>query len=454
MATISRILILVCVAVSSLSLAGESLRFPPNFRWCVATSAHQIEGGNNNSDWWDYEQIPGAIKNGEKSGLACDHWNRLEEDVRLIQDLGVGTYRFSVEWAKIEPRQGEWDWDAIRHYQHEIALLRQAGIEPMVTLHHFTLPRWVRALGGWEWAGAPRAFAHFAGLMYEALGADVRDWITFNEPMVNLVSGYLAGIGPPAKKVGLEETVVPIRGMLLAHASAYRTLHDMAGKRPVRVGLAHHVRIFDPKHRLSWLDKKGARILDQVFNWAFIDAVETGNLRLSIPFALKMNETIPGLKGTQDFLGVNYYTRDIVDFSIKSPPLFLDRIVRPGAPINDMNWEIYPLGFYRVLKHLASRYPGKPIIVTENGIADSRDDRRMAFLDSHLKFMHRAIEEGVPVEGYCHWSLMDNFEWNEGFGPRFGLYEVDYATFKRTPRASAYHYRRIIQDNAVEIEQR
>ncbi len=433
---------------SAKALALPSHVFPSTFKWCVATSAHQIEGGNDQSDWWDFESQPGRIKNGERSGMAADHWNRVAEDVAIMRGMNVGQYRFSVEWAKLETREGVWNAQAFEHYKEELRLLREAGIEPMITLHHFTLPAWVAARGGWEWSGVDQAFQAFTAKVYEELGAGVRDWVTINEPLVTLLGGYVDGIFPPGQKREISGISEPLVGLLRGHAAAYRVLHKMAADRgaSIRVGMAHHLRIFDAKNFINPLDHVAAKFLDDAANWAIPSSLESGEIKVQIPLMISLKRKIPGLAGTQDFFGVNYYSRDMVDLNVfrKDPVM---RIAKPGSPQNDLGWEIYPDGFYLTLKRIARRFPQKPVIVTENGVADASDRIRGQFIREHVAQMHRAMSEGVPVESYCHWSLLDNFEWAEGFAPRFGLVEIDYSTQKRTPRPSAQVFSKIAGEN-------
>jgi beta-glucosidase len=428
---------LVGVLTPTALLSGnEFVRFPESFKWCVATSGHQIEGHNQNSDWARWERIPGKIKNGDLSGKATDHWNRVAEDAQLIADLNVGYYRMSVEWPRIEPAEGKFSREAIEHYRTEIAELAKRGIRPMITLNHFTLPLWAADRGGWEWSGMPAAFERFTEYVYRQLGADVRDWITLNEPMVVVVFGYLDGRFPPGKK-DPASAIRALQGMLRSHALAYHKLHGLAAEqgRKIRVGVAHHFRIFDPR-TASPVDALIASVLSGAFNWAFPDALQTGRLGLLIP--RPVFKSFKDLKGTQDFIGVNYYTRDFVDrFSLDRGFQEFQLADSKGPPKTDVKWEIYPEGIYRILKSVSARYPHLPILVTENGLADRDDTRRLAFLREHLYQLSRAIKDGVRLEGYCHWSLLDNFEWAEGFGPRFGLYEVNYETLERTPRLSA-----------------
>lgn len=440
---------LVSDAKVSASSEQYNRQFPPGFKWCTATSAHQIEGGNTQSDWWNFEKTAGKIKNGDLSGMATDHWNRIDSDIQLMKNIGVNTYRFSVEWARIEPKQGVWDRLAIDHYRHEIHLLREAGIEPLVTLNHFTLPQWVSDQGGWTWSGIPQAFENYTRFVYGLIGSDVRDFVTINEPMVVLLTGYLAGEFPPlfASSNHFKNAMIQ---MIRSHGIAYHAIHEMAASegRPVRVGLAHHLRVFDPHSKWNPLDRIYAKLLDRVFNWAWFQALHSGFLKVNMPFFMHFKAHIPEAKGTQDFLGINYYTRDMVHFSLKSKT-GADLKTPYGAAKSDLGWEIYPEGLIRVLRRAHAWFPKLPVIITENGIADSQDLKRGSFLVDHLAVLLRALDEGIEVEGYCHWSLLDNFEWLEGFTPRFGLFEVDYSTFQRIPRPSASLFETIARTNRL-----
>lgn len=481
----SNAVLLLLLSLNSSALAAPKsgyVSFPKGFKWCVATAAHQVEGGNDRNDWWDWESLPPVctdqgctckIKGCEKSGRATDHWNRIAEDIRLLQDLGVQQYRLSIEWARIEPTEGTWDLGAVQHYRHEIAQLVAAGVEPLITLHHFTLPRWVRAHGGWVWPGAPEAFARFAVFALREIGPGVRDWVTFNEPMVHLSGGYVLGLTPPGigpkaapapapgeepghpflggaapKKEDIERVIPPARGLLMAHALAYHRMHAEAAAvgKDLRIGMAHHLRAFDAKRRWSPLDRYVAGVIETLWNWVVPNALQDGVFEISIPTMLKHREVIPGLKGTYDFSGVNYYTRDIVSF-VWDKGVSVKLETEVGTPRSDLEWEIYPEGIHRILRETYKRYDRKPILITENGLADRRDSKRIPFLKEHLGWVARAIQDGVRVEGYCHWSLLDNFEWVEGFAPRFGLYEVDYATFERKPRPSARFFSDLTRDN-------
>lgn len=432
---------------SRLFSSEQKIYFGQNFQWCVATSGHQIEGDNFASDWWQWEQIPGHIKNGDFSGRAAGHSELWKKDLELLQALHVSTYRMGVEWSKIMPMQGVVNWVEVARYKAELAAYEMAGIKVMLTLSHFTLPLWVKRLGGWEWEGIDQAFAAYTEIVATHLGATVDYWITLNEPMVLLLAGYQAGVFPPGYKRELKHLTTPLVGMLKAHASSYHRLKSILGAN-VQVGVAHHLRVFDPFHKLNPLDSAAALISDKSFNWTFPQAIQTGVLKMNIPGQVKIKLKIPYLKGTQDFFGLNYYSRDRVKFLIAGKDPFSFRPT-PGASTSDLNWEIYPKGIYRLLKDVAKKFEQMPIYITENGVADANDIQRLEFIHAHLKFIHRAQKEGVPVQGYCHWSLMDNFEWAEGFWPRFGLYHVDYITLTRTARPSALVFANWALENAI-----
>lgn len=442
---------------SSLAHAESALEFsaktpfPEKFQWCVATAGHQIEGYNQDSDWWEFETHPGNIKNGERSGRATDHWNRMEQDVALMKSIHLKQYRFSVEWAKIEPKEGQINRDALKRYARLIRLLKGSGIEPMLTLHHFTFPQWVRAKGGWEWSGTPEAFTRFTRLVYAEMGADVRDWVTVNEPLPHVLGGYLIGAVPPGKKGELKTTIPVFIGMLRSHASAYHALHDMAAKsrRTIRVGMAHHLRTFDPAFLLNPLDHLVASTSDSAWNWMIPDALETGVFKMHVFFLANHEEEIPGLKGTQDYFGLNYYTGDLVALDLFGG---LKTSNRTWTQKNDMGWDIYPEGMYRVLEATHKRYPSQTIMITENGIADAKDRKRTQFLRDHLMEVARAIQNKIPIEGYCYWSLLDNFEWDQGYSPRFGLFQTDYTNFARIHRPSVDYFSEMARTNRFPIE--
>lgn len=425
------------------------MSFPKDFFWGVATSAHQIEGNNRDSDWWHWEQQGSKIRLGEKSAAACEHWNRVEEDIALLQFLGVKMYRFSVEWAKIQDHQGRWNQKNLQHYRRELELLHAAGITPMLSLHHFTHPQWFVDQSGWLNAKSPELFLDFVKQCFLAFGDLVSYYITFNEPMVFLSLGYGANLFPPGYNKP-KACPIALDNILRAHALTYRYLHEQGKNRQQKlmVGMAHHIRSFHPARRYHPIDSLLAWTADQFFHQSLLDALLTGELKIRLPLFGFYQSLIPGLAGSQDFLGINYYSRDYLRFSYRDPNRF--RIEIPaGAPLTDLNWEIYPQGMGEACRRLHKMFPSLPIFITENGLADAQDKLRSAFLFAHLQQLEQLLAEGLPLRGYLHWSLLDNFEWIEGFGPRFGLFAVDYATQKRSPRPSAFYYREIIAGNKL-----
>lgn len=447
----TQILILLFLAVAN----GETLSFPPDFQWCVATAGHQVEGDNVNSDWWAWEQLPGKIANGEKSGKAAYHMERLKEDVGLMKDFGVKTYRFSIEWSRIEPKEGEFDQAAVDYYRHELQLLKKAGISPMVTIHHFVQPQWFSASGGFRRADSPELFLRYVQKLDQEFGADINLWVTFNEPTVVLIGGFGLGFMPPGEK-GWDYWDYMIN-ILKAHAKAYHFLHAQADARgrKIQVGMAHHLR---PGVGSNWLLHQGVKIANFFLTWNIPAAVTSGVVRgfprvnilgLKIPYYKKM--TVDGLKDTQDFIGINYYTREKIALSLKAP--YLIRTPLDGMTGSDLNWGIDPKGFYEVLKICDQMFPKIPFYITENGLADAKDQWRESFVVTHLEELHRAMKDFKHrVEGYCHWSMMDNFEWQEGYTPRFGLFRTNYKKRgERTIKKSAIRVKEIFKSGKLKL---
>jgi beta-glucosidase len=425
------------------------LAFPPSFLFGTATAATQIEGGCTTSDWFAFAREPGRIAHGDRPDVACDAWRLWEHDVALQRSLGLGAHRMSIEWARIEPRDGEIDRAALDRYRAMVGALRDAAIEPMVTLHHFTLPAWLASRGGVLAEDFPSRLARFARVAAGALGDLVRFWITINEPNVLAAQSFLLGAWPPAQTSPIAAVRAHQR-LLEAHVAAYRALKE--ARAGAQVGVAHHLRVAEPE-RPTAVDRGAARVFARVFNDAFAIALCEGTmygpLDALVP-RVRGGFRVAEARGTQDFFGINYYSRDLVRFSLEHPAeLFLARRVPEGAPVSDLGWEIYPRGL-GVLVRRWGRRSGLPVYVTENGIADAADARRASFLTSHLAEIAGAIAEGVDVRGYFHWSLLDNFEWAEGYAPRFGLVEVDYATQARRVRESGRLYARIARDRALE----
>jgi len=413
---------------------------PPGFLLGAATSAYQIEGGNHN-DWteWEKGRYPDGtphVLDGTSATRAADSWNLWRSDLSALQLLGANVYRLGVEWSRLEPTEGAWDEAAAARYREMFAALRAAGITPIVTLYHFTLPTWVAARGGWDWAGAPAALASFAGRAGSAFGDLVDWWCTINEPNVLVAKGYLAGQWPPGAR-DPRRAALALAALMRAHGLMARALRDNdridadGDGRATRVGIAQNLRIFDP-YSANPVDGIVAGAADDFYNQAFLDAVTLGRVRVVLPQVIDIDEPFPDLAGSLDYLGVNYYTRDLVVGHLSGPNVYTPAS-SPDRPRNDLGWEIYPEGLYRLLLRYAHR--GWPLLVTENGVADGRDLLRSNFLRAHIYALDRARAEGVEVIGYIYWSLIDNFEWSHGYRGHFGLYSIDFddPTLTRRP---------------------
>lgn len=399
-------------------------RFPEGFLWGAATSAHQTEGCNENTDWWQAERL-GTVRH--ESGRACDLWNRYAEDIQLLERLGLNAFRMSVEWARIEPEPGRFDQAALDHYRRMVELQRERGIEPIVTLHHFTNPLWVTQRGAWTNSEVVDRFAAYADRVGRTLGDLVQWWVTLNEPTVFAIFGYVTGGWPPHKRRDFLGYFRHVRHCARAHAAARAALK--AQRSDAMVSLAMHLNPLDPVHRWDPTDHVAKWIYDWLWQGRFLDRVE------------------PHL----DWVGVNYYFRLMVRWDMFPWRFFEEPEMGPHDK-TEFGTEIYPEGLYRVLKRVGKM--GKPVIITENGIADANDDQRAAYIVEHLRCAHRALQEGVDLRGYLHWSLMDNFEWAEGYKMRFGLAEVDFEDprLPRRLRPSALVYREIARSNALSGE--
>ncbi len=425
-------------------MTRATFHFPPDFKWGTATAAHQVEGNNTNNDWWAWEQGEGHIKGGQRSALACNWWERAEEDFDRAAELGQNAHRLSVEWSRIEPREGYFDDAALERYRTMLRGLRERGIEPMVTLHHFTNPMWLVEMGGWENPRAIPLFERYVARVVEALGEFCDLWCTVNEPNVVATLGYIVGIFPPGRQDSAAGMRVG-RNLMRGHAAAYRRIHALQPQ--ARVGFAHNMRIFDPARPRSLLDRWAAALQDRMFNESFLAAVTRGRWLWPLGFGLVWK-----LRHTLDWVGLNYYTRDVVAFDRRAPEaLFSRRFHLPDAELLDGGYgEFYPAGMSRFLNRLSRLR--LPIYITENGIPDADDDQRPRHIVTHLHQVWRAIQGCRLVMGYYHWTLVDNFEWAEGWNLRFGLIEVDPQTQKRTVRRSALLYRDICRANGITPE--
>ena len=391
------------------------IQFPKNFYWGAATSSYQVEGNNVNADWWPWEIQAGK----ERSAKACRHYEFYEQDFDLVKSLNHNAHRLSIEWSRIEPKEGEFSRQALQHYINVIVSLRSRGIEPMVTLHHFTNPLWFAASGGWVSSLSGKRFLRYCDFVTRALARHVHFWFTINEPTVYFSHAYLWGMWPPQAKSFFKAKTVHDH-LNEAHIEAYRLIHKIYKELNLggpSVSIAHHMQAIvgcdqGLKNRLA------VAIIKHLYNFEVLDHLAKAK--------------------TLDFIGVNYYSRHLVGKNNHYP-----------LKKNSLGWDIYPQGLAQVLLDL-KKY-NLPVIIAENGICTSDDNERWEYIQGHLKNVHLAMSQGVDVTGYLYWSLMDNFEWAYGFSPRFGLIDIDYNTYQRTVRESAHKFAQVCRTGLLLI---
>lgn len=427
----------------------EEFKLPPDFLMGSATSGFQTEGGDRNNSWYTWCGTPGRIKDGTSCYRADDHWNRYAEDIAIMKELNHDVYRMGVEWSRIEPEQGHFDQTAIEHYRNEIELLLMNGIKPLVTLHHFSNPNWLEQADGWANPQIVRYFTEYTRYVVNQLGDLVSDWVTINEPNVYLVCGYLQGIWPPGKTDFLLLFKI-LRSMIEAHISSYQEIHKIRYERDFKgdtlVGVAFHLLLFEAEGGLL-KNKLPTRLCRYLFQDLFLDGFASGKMRFPLGFG-----GYPfGMGKYLDFLGVNYYTRNLIRFSWNPMNLFGNLIVKENAPVSDVGSEIYPEGIYDVCHSCYNKYK-LPIFITENGLCDADDTRRTRFIYNHLQQIVRLIGEGIPVKRYYHWSLLDNFELEQGECARYGLVANNFETQERTIRKSGRFYAEVCREKAVTQE--
>jgi len=400
-------------------------KFPEGFLWGTSTSAYQIEGGIDN-DWSEWEKSEKRINSLKKqgknpedfiSGRASDSYHLYRTDFALAKSLNNNAIRFGIEWARLQPKKGEWDLKAVEHYRNVFREAKKNGFDIVLTLWHWTSPQWVAHEDGWENKKTVDYYMEYVAKVIKEYGHYVDFWITLNEPMVPVSNGYIKGTFPPGEKCLFKARRV-INNLAKANNRAYDLIHKHYPKAKVSItGLWNY---YEPARWWNIIDLLLAKVFDFFGNRMFF-------------FKIRKHF---------DFIAIDYYFHDRV---ICALPFVCDLNKRT----TDMGWEIYPIGLYKILKSL-KRF-NKPIIIAENGIADAKDARRAAFIVEHLYYVHKAIKEGADVRGYFYWSLLDNFEWAHGYGPRFGLFAVDYKTMERKARPSVEVYKAICRDNRIEI---
>jgi len=408
-----------------------NLTFPDSFLWGVAGAAHQVEGGNVNSDAWVLEHVADSPYT-EPSGDACDHYHRYPQDIALIASLGFTAYRFSIEWARIEPEEGEFSTAALEHYRRMLAACHEHGLTPIVTYHHMTSPRWFAAKGGWEVLSNADFFARYCERATHHLGDLIGAGCTLNEPNLGLMLQKW-GFMPPdsvmanapyraaaAKAVGSDLFAaypqcqqIPARDTFLkAHEMAVKAIKGERGDFPVGITLA----LTD--HQAA---PGGEALRDQIRR--------------------EVDDVFLDLARADDFVGVQTYTRSVYGANGMIRP-------EPGAELTQLGYEFYPEALAATIRYAAG-YTGRPILVTENGIGTEDDTRRLEFVRRALEGVHRCLQDGIGVRGYCYWSVFDNFEWGMGYRPKFGLIAVDRETQTRTVKPSAEWLGNVARANAL-----
>lgn len=445
------------------------LSFPQGFIWGTATSAYQIEGavtedGKGESIWDRFSHTPGNVLNGDTGDVACDHYHRYPEDIRLMQDLGLPAYRFSIAWPRIFPAgKGQVNEAGVDFYQRLVEGLLDAGITPFITLYHWDLPQALQDEGGWANRDTASYFAEYAGLMARRLGDRVTYWITHNEPGIVAFLGHYIGEHAPGRR-DLEMAVQVSHNLLVSHGQAVQALRAL--DRDTQIGITLNL---SPVQPASENDVEAAQREDGFLDRWFLDPLFRGSypsdmLDLYGDLAPTVqNGDMEAISVPLDFLGVNYYYRTLVEANPEGDFRHIG-VVRPeGAEYTTMGWEVYPQGLYEVLMRMRRDYQVQRLFVTENGAAfvdqpvivgdqlQVKDDQRLNYLQAHLVEAHRAIQDGAPLSGYFAWSLMDNFEWNHGYTQRFGVNYVDYSAQQRIVKSSGYWYRDVIGENGPTI---
>jgi beta-glucosidase len=422
--------------------------FPTGFHWGTASSSHQTEGNNRNNQWWRFEEQQGAIAQGHRSGIACDWWANAEADFDRIAELGLNSHRISIEWSRIEPQAGKIDLVAIARYRTLLEALHKRGVQPWIALHHFTNPLWLEDQGGWENPAVVERFTAYVRIVVQHLGDLCQHWLTINEPLVYLGQGWLRGTWPPHHPNPLLAIRV-YRHLLYAHAGAYHAIHQ--AQPHAQVGVAKAMRHFDPARPHHLGDQLAARARRYLFEELWFAATLNG--RLFSP--LGIGQVDPTLANTLDFIGINYYCRYQVTFSLNPKQFFGKEGYTLGRELSDASsrgpYSQFDPDGLELICHRMQKY-GKPIYITENGLPDYNDDQRPRWLLAHLNAIYQAIQNGCDIRGYFHWTLIDNFEWDDGWTMYFGLIGMDHTTQIRTPRPSAALYGQIARTNQLPID--
>lgn len=434
------------------SIDTNQVSFPENFLWGAAVCEYQCSGAATckDSNWaqWEITSIPGQtphIEDNQTSGIACDHWKSYKADIDLAKNLGLNSFRFSIDWSKIEPKEGQINEEALQHYDDLCNYLISQNMTPMATLHHFVHPQWFEDKGAFENKKNIKYFKDFAKLVFNRYSSKINLWCTINEPTVYLFQGYLRGVFPPGKKGNIAGALTVLENLLQAHTEVYYELKALPNGQEAQIGIVHQYLMFEPYNKYNFLEKIPG-LVNYIMNGILIDYFTNGHVHYKIPFVAKLalHSNSPDGKTPLDFIGLNYYSRALIksQFSLTDP---LIPSCYPNEIMTDMPYAIYAEGLSDAVETIAKI--GVPIYITENGIADSKDNRRELFIRRYLYALSNIMSKGYDVRGYYYWTLLDNFEWDMGYKMKFGLYEVDFKTQERKLREGSKCIKEIINSS-------
>lgn len=447
----------------------KKIEFPKDFLWGSATASYQVEGaydedGKGESIWDRFSHTPGKIENSDTGDVACDHYHRYADDVKLMKELGLKSYRYSISWPRLFPDgTGKPNEKGMDFYKRLNNLLLENGIQPAVTLFHWDLPQKLQDKGGWANCETINYFEEYSSFVLKNLGDVVPMWFTHNEPFVVSFLGYMSGIHAPGK-TDPSLMLAVAHNLLLSHGKVVSLYRDMniGGK----IGIALNLSTKYPASQ-NEQDIKAARTSDGILNRWYLDPLLKGSYpedileyysNRNINFSYK-EEDLKTIKQPTDFLAINYYTSEFIKQAPNNDFIGINDQLNSFEK-TEMDWIVYPQGLYDLLKRIDRDYEKIDLIITENGAAYKdiiesdgtiKDDRRINYIHEHLLACHRAIQEGINLKGYYLWSLMDNFEWSCGYSKRFGLIHVDFQTLKRTIKQSGYWYKNVIQNNGIQL---
>ncbi len=426
----------------------SATQFPKDFKWGIALSEYQNSGEQAcpTCNWADWEKCCDSsgrprIEGGERSGSAANFWDTFSADIKRMKNLGINTCSISVAWSRIEPREGVFDAVAIAHYHKVFNALHKAGIQPFVSIHHFTHPDWFEAKGAFENEENIEYLVRFAKKLFTEYSDTVKLWCTILEPGVYAFQGYFRGVWPPGKTGHLRLMGIVIKNLLKAHTAVYKALKALPGGQQAQIGISHSVTQFDPYHPWNPIEHGVTTFMNHIFHGAITYYFKTGEFRWNVPgLGLRVTHTDYDAPNTLDYFGLNYYSHVLI--GMRPQLQVIDQMYRADDIKTDMPYSIYAEGLYRAIADVAGI--GKPIIITENGVSMSNEQDRTLYVQRYLYALSKAIADGYDIRGYFHWTLTDNFEWDMGYSQRFGLYGVDFKTKKRTLRDSGRYYKQVI----------